>query len=83
MTGKRAVTNEIGQYDLSPATVTGLVRETLALRMPYVVWFASDGTAAKGLVDTDGALRPNGVAFRDLAQCLVAAPPAEILASPG
>ena len=68
VTAKSAVTNEIGQFDRSPATMTSLVREAFTLEMPYVVWFAADGGGgAQGLVDADGTIRPNGVAFRSLA----------------
>ena len=65
-TGKRAVTNEIGQFDLLPSTVTSILGEVRARHLPYAVWYGADGTASKGLYDKGtGALRPNGIAFRD------------------
>lgn len=64
-TGKRAVTNEIGQFDRRGTTVTGLLGEAVKLRLPFTVWFGGDGNPAYGLFDPDGTLRPNGLAFRD------------------
>ena len=63
--GRPAVSNEMGQFDRSPSTVVSLLKESVALRLPYVVWFAGDGDPAVGLVDADGTLRANGRAFRD------------------
>lgn len=65
VTGKRAVTNEIGQFDRRGTTVTGLLGECVAKRLPFTVWFGGDGDPAQGLFEPDGTLRPNGVAFRD------------------
>jgi hypothetical protein len=70
-TGKPVITNEIGQFDLSPQTMLGLLDKTASLHIPWVIWFGSDGGGgAKGLVNADGSLRANGRAFRAfLAQC--------------
>jgi hypothetical protein len=70
-TGKPVVTNEIGQFDLSPQTMLGLLDRTATLHIPWVIWFGSDGGGgAMGLVNADGSLRANGRAFRSfLAQC--------------
>jgi hypothetical protein len=69
-TGKQVVTNEIGQFDTSPDTLRGLLDMTARLHIPWVTWFASDGSGgAMGLFsNTDGSIRPNGVAFRDFVQ---------------
>jgi len=68
-TGKPAVTNEIGQYDLSPSTAKSILEGVLAEKLRYVIWYAGDGGGpAKSLVDQDGSLRSNGVAFRDFAK---------------
>lgn len=64
-TGKRAVTNDIGQYDVSPSTLMALLGEVRARHLPYVVWHGGDGGAIKGLYEKTGVLRPNGVAFRE------------------
>jgi hypothetical protein len=68
-TGKQVVTNEIGQFDTSPDTLRGLLDETARLHIPWVTWFASDGSGgAMGLFNADNSIRPNGVAFRDFVQ---------------
>lgn len=64
-THKRAVTNEIGQFDSKGSTVTELLRAALKLRLPFTVWYGGDGNPAVGLFEPDDSLRPNGVAFRD------------------
>jgi hypothetical protein len=67
-TGKQVITNEIGQFDDSPSTVNALLDMTAQLHIPWVVWFASDGTGAVGMFNPDGSIRSNGVAFRDFVQ---------------
>lgn len=70
-TGHQVMTNEIGQFDRSPATVYGLLYKTANLQSPCVIWFGRDGSGgAQGLVNADGSVRPNGAAFRNfLADC--------------
>jgi hypothetical protein len=67
-TGKQVITNEIGQFDDSPDTVRALLDTTAQLHLPWVVWFASDGSGAVGMFNTDNSIRPNGLAFRDFVQ---------------
>jgi hypothetical protein len=67
-TGKQVITNEIGQFDDSPDTLRALLDETARLHLPWVVWFASDGSGAVGLFNADGSIRSNGIAFRDFVQ---------------
>jgi hypothetical protein len=67
-TGKQVITNEIGQFDDSPDTVHALLDVTAQLHLPWVVWFASDGTGAVGMFNADGSIRSNGLAFRDFVQ---------------
>jgi hypothetical protein len=67
-TGKQVITNEIGQFDDSPGTVNALLDMTAQLHIPWVVWFASDGTGAVGMFNPDNSIRPNGLAFRDFVQ---------------
>lgn len=69
ITGKPAVTNEIGQYGRTPEAVTGflnLLRNEL--QIPWVFWFDADGIPAQGLHENDqpGNLRPNGLRFARL-----------------
>ena len=67
-TGKQVITNEIGQFDDSPDTARGLLDMTAQLHMSWVVWFASDGSGAVGMFNSDGTIRSNGLAFRDFVQ---------------
>jgi hypothetical protein len=67
-TGKQVITNEIGQFDDSPDTARGLLDMTAQLHLPWVVWFASDGSGAVGMFNSDGTIRSNGLAFRDFVQ---------------
>jgi hypothetical protein len=67
-TGKQVITNEIGQFDDSPDTVRAILEETARLHLPWVVWFASDGSGAVGMFNADGSIRSNGLAFRDFVQ---------------
>lgn len=65
-TGKRAVTNEIGQWGRTPAAVTallGVLRDELDV--PWGIWFDADGDPADGLHESGqpGRLRPNGTEF--------------------
>jgi hypothetical protein len=42
---------------------------TARLHIPWVTWFASDGSGgAMGLFNPDNSIRPNGIAFRDFVQ---------------
>src|SRR4051794_21058371 len=68
-TGKQVVTNEIGQFDTSPDTLHGLLDMAARLHIPWVTWFASDGSGgAMGLFNPDNSIRSNGLAFRDFVQ---------------
>jgi hypothetical protein len=62
------ITNEVGQFDDSPGTVRAILDETARLHLPWVVWFASDGSGAVGMFNADGSIRSNGLAFRDFVQ---------------
>ena len=64
-TGKQVITNEIGQQDLLPETVTGLMESVIRLEIPYAIWFSIDGPKAYALINDDGTLRPGGIAFRE------------------
>ena len=66
-TKKPAVTNEIGQFNQDPSTVTSLLKATTSKKLPFVVWYGGDtGGAAVGLFEPKGGkLRANGNAFRD------------------
>jgi hypothetical protein len=67
-TGKQVITNEIGQFDDSPDTARGLLDMTAQLHLPWVVWFASDGSGAVGMFNSEGTIRSSGLAFRDFVQ---------------
>jgi hypothetical protein len=68
-TGKQVVTNEIGQFDTSPDTLRALLDMAAKLHIPWVTWFASNGSGgAMGLFNPDNSIRSNGLAFRDFVQ---------------
>jgi hypothetical protein len=63
-TGLQAVSGETGQYWLSGDIIPGILNETIALGMPYVIWHADDHVGkAIGLATPDGTLQINGKAF--------------------
>lgn len=72
VTGLKATTNEIGQQrNVNPEQVTAVMGKVVELGLPHAVWFSIDIPGygeARGLVEKDGTLRPNGVAFRDFIQ---------------
>lgn len=70
-TGLPVITNEIGQHDRSPATVTNLMNAVLQAGLLVAVWFSIDTPKAYALMDADGALRENGLAFQQFIQAHV------------
>jgi hypothetical protein len=73
--GLPLMTNEMGQQDKDPTTVTNLLAETLELKLPYVIWFSIDPTEKvlnnpdKSLIpmplnNPDSTLLPPGEAFK-------------------
>lgn len=68
-TGLPVLTNEIGQQqNENPIQVTDVMRKISELKLPYAVWFSMDiggFGGARGLINPDGTLRPNGEAFRE------------------
>lgn len=69
VTGKKAMTNEIGQYNNSGATTDSLLRGVLAKGLPVVMWYDADGDGdpgqdkAKALNDLNGNLNAKGDSF--------------------
>lgn len=80
-TGLPVMTNEIGQHDLSPTTVTSMMNEVVRLKLPFAVWFSIDAARAYALMNSDGTLRENGKAFQQFIQ-LFCAPTATRHSSP-
>lgn len=66
-TGREVVSHETGQYSSSPAVLRANLAVFDEMRVPLVIWFDADGDPAVGLHDEPGVLRPNGIAFRDIA----------------
>lgn len=67
-TGKKIITNEIGQINSSPNIVKSVIDKCVSLNMDYIVWYSGDGddvNDAIGLHNYDGTLRPNGKAFAE------------------
>ncbi len=58
------ITNEIGQHEIDPAVVTALMGKVLELGLSNAVWYSIDGPKAKALMNEDGSLRENGMAFQ-------------------
>ncbi len=90
-TGKPAMSNEFGQLDTSPATVTSLLNGMYAYKVPYAIWFSGDdkhgpppgdGNNPYGLQDSSGVLRSNGVAFKNFMTSAFLAPISEVVESP-
>jgi hypothetical protein len=71
-TGLPVLSNEIGQQkNESPEQVTRIMQTVVELKLPIAVWFSMDIDAfgeARGLVNEDGSLRPNGEAFKRFVQ---------------
>lgn len=63
-TGLCPVSNEMGQRDADPETVTALLRASLDLGLPFVIWYSVDRTDTKALENPDTTLRDNGRAFQ-------------------
>lgn len=69
VTGKPAISNEIGQQDNSPETVKAVLQTCKQLGMRYAIWYSGDGERntdeqAVGLQNNDGSLRKSGDAFK-------------------
>ena len=58
------LTNELGQHDEDPARPPALLSKALELDLSCVIWFSIDMVQARALIDPDGTLRPNGLAFQ-------------------
>jgi hypothetical protein len=69
-TGLPALTNEIGQRIDNPNQTTAVMREIVELGLPIAVWYGRDGSRARGLMESDGTLRPTGEAFKRFIQDL-------------
>ena len=63
--GVPVITNEVGQFTDDPSQTKAVMQALLDLKVPIAVWFGADGPKAKGLVDTNGTLRPTGQAFQE------------------
>lgn len=60
--GHKVMSNEVGQLNTSPYTVTNTLDAFKGVS--YLLWYSNDGgNGAKSLFNSDGSLRPNGVAF--------------------
>lgn len=67
-TGKTIISNELGQFDTDPGTLTALVQRCTDRGFPYIIWYsASESYKEKGypLQHDDGSLTPTGIAYRD------------------
>ena len=65
-TGLPVITNETNPRSCDPTITTNVMNGIVALNMSYVVWYSTDtqiGSCA--LQNSDGSLRPNGIAFKN------------------
>lgn len=70
VTGKPAISNEIGQQDNSPQTVKAILQTCRRLNLRYAIWYSGDGERntdekAVGLQNNDGSLRESGDTFKE------------------
>src|SRR4051812_39780110 len=63
-TGKPVLSNECGQHNLYTTCVTSMMQAFVDGDYKYAIWFSGDGTNAVSLTNSDGTLRPSGVAFQ-------------------
>jgi len=67
-TGKAIISNELGQFDTSPTTLTSTVRLCTKQGFPYMLWYSPDqnaGLKATPLQYPDATLTPNGIAYQN------------------
>ena len=68
VTGKIAITNELGQHNSWATIPTQLLTKLVSLNMPYIIWYSGDGQGdfhlAYALSDSAVELRPNGYDFK-------------------
>lgn len=67
-TGLPVLSNEMGQQNNEdPAQVTNIMQAAVDLNLPIAVWFSFDSSGlngARSLINPDGSLRLNGIAFQ-------------------
>ena len=64
-TGKTVITNEIGQYDQDPVTLTSTVQMCKNYAFPFVIWYSGDeGGRSYPLQYTNELLTTSGVAYQ-------------------
>lgn len=71
VTGKPVITNEIGQYDTSSATVTALMDMAKSQNLKYFLWYSGDdGGRSTPLHNADGTLTPTGNTYSNYLSAL-------------
>lgn len=65
LTGKRVMSNEIGQSRAfsDPTLIRPLLRAAMAAHLNPAIWYSIDGRDSLSLFEPDGRLRPSGVEF--------------------
>ena len=69
--GLPVISNEIGQYDDDPSTITGLMDRVVRKSMDHAIWFSLDfysqavDRTTRALHEPDGTLRPHGTAYKN------------------
>jgi hypothetical protein len=63
-TDKLVLSNECGQHNTYATCVTSMLQAFVDGDYKYAIWFSGDGNNAVALTNSDGTLRPTGVAFQ-------------------
>ncbi|TKK69220.1 hypothetical protein FC093_07845 [Ilyomonas limi] len=66
-TGKPIISNELGQFDKDPNTLTALIQKCTDEDFPYIIWYSPDENAGKKdapLQYSDASLTPSGIAYQ-------------------
>ena len=64
-TNKQVISNELGQYDQDPETLTATVQMCQNYKMPYVLWYSGIDGRSYPLQNFDESLTPSGIAYKN------------------
>jgi len=67
-TGKKVISNELGQFDEDPNTLEAHVQACTNQQFPYIIWYSpdeNDGKKGTPLQHSDASLTPTGVGYQD------------------
>ena len=65
-TGKPVITNEMGQFDQDPATLTSILQTCQQNNCPFVIWYSDcEGSTTYPLNYSDATLTNTGYAYKN------------------